>query len=369
MTKSIGKAGRQRQSGIELLRILAATGVIVLHYNNPMIGGALNISEGINRGLLYFLEALNVCAVNVFVLINGFFDVEHQKRDLMKPLKLIIQVMIFNLAFYVLRVIAGSNAPSVKGIIGVLIPANWFITIYCGLYVISPFINVLLKRLSQRDYKLFLAISIVTFSAYPMLVDILEELTQKSFNGLSTIGMYGSQYGYTIVNFALMYIIGSYIRRFGIKVSSLKLLIALLINTIILAAWGLLDETLGYNMLDFVHVERNAWEYCNPLVIFQAVIIFTVFMRMKFVNNVVNKLANAAFCVYLIHGYFISHLKITQVVSMQNPLLTILHIATCCIGIYLIGFIINWIYSWAIKIIEKPVDRAWKRHRRYTVEL
>ena len=54
---------------------------------------------------------------------------------------------------------------------------------------------------------------------------------------------------------------------------------------------------------------------------------------------------------------------------MQNPLITILHVTACCIGIYLIGFIINLIYSWAIQLIEKPVDRAWKKHRRYTVEL
>ena len=290
MTESIG-----RQSGIELLRILAATGVIVLHYNNPMIGGALNIGTGVNRGLLYFLEALNVCAVNVFVLINGFFDVENQKRDLMKPLKLIIQVMLFNLAFYVLRVIAGSVAISVKGIIGSLIPANWFIIIYCGLYVISPFINVLLKRLSQGNYILLLILSICVFSVYPMLVDILEESTGNTFNGLSTIGMYGSQYGYTIVNFVLIYIIGGYIRRFGFKASGLHLLIVLLINTIILAVWGRLDETFGYNMFEFVHVERNAWEYCNPLVIIQAVIIFLLFMRMQFVNNAINKLAKAAF--------------------------------------------------------------------------
>ena len=142
-----------------------------------MIGGALNIGTGVNRGLLYFLEALNICAVNVFVLINGFFDGENQKRDLMKPLRLIIQVMLFNLAFYVLRVTAGSVALSAKGIIGSLIPANWFITIYCGLYVISPFVNVLLKRLSQGNYILLLILSICVFSVYPMLVDILEELT------------------------------------------------------------------------------------------------------------------------------------------------------------------------------------------------
>ena len=374
MTESIGRqagrqAGRQRQSGIELLRILSATGVIVLHYNNPMIGGALNIGTGVNRGLLYFLEALNICAVNVFVLINGFFDVEHQKRDLMKPLKLIVQVMLFNLAFYLQRVIAGRTSISVKSIIRVLIPANWFIIIYCGLYVISPFINIVLKRLSQRDYKLLLILSICAFSVYPMLVDILEELTGRTFNGLSTIGMYGSQYGYTIVNFVLMYVIGAYIRRYGIKASSSKLLIVLIVNTFILATWGRLDEMLGYNMLDFVHVERNAWEYCNPIVILQAIIIFVLFMRMDFVNSIVNNLAKASFCVYLIHGHFIGHLKITQVVSMQNPLITILHIATCCISIYLFGFITNWIYSWAIQLIDKPIDRTWNRHRKYEVNL
>ena len=97
--------------------------------------------------------------------------------------------------------------------------------------------------------------------------------------------------------------------------------------------------------------------------------IFTLFIRMKFVNNAINKLAKAAFCVYLIHGYFIGYLKITQVVSMQNPLITILHITACCIGIYLIGFVINLIYSCAIQLIEKPVDRVWKKHRRYTVNL
>lgn len=30
---------RERNSGIELLRILAAMGVIILHYNNAEIGG------------------------------------------------------------------------------------------------------------------------------------------------------------------------------------------------------------------------------------------------------------------------------------------------------------------------------------------
>lgn len=30
----------ERQSNIELLRVLAILGVVVLHYNNPVLGGA-----------------------------------------------------------------------------------------------------------------------------------------------------------------------------------------------------------------------------------------------------------------------------------------------------------------------------------------
>lgn len=39
MSTSTAEINRKRDSNIELLRILAITGVIVLHYNNPAIGG------------------------------------------------------------------------------------------------------------------------------------------------------------------------------------------------------------------------------------------------------------------------------------------------------------------------------------------
>ena len=41
--ESVGNAvmaKKERQSNIELLRILAILGVIILHYNNPEIGGS-----------------------------------------------------------------------------------------------------------------------------------------------------------------------------------------------------------------------------------------------------------------------------------------------------------------------------------------
>ena len=52
----------------------------------------------------------------------------------------------------------------------------------------------------------------LAFSVYPTIVDFLIEITKHEFLGLSSIGMYGSQYGYSIVNFTLCYCVGAFIR-------------------------------------------------------------------------------------------------------------------------------------------------------------
>ncbi len=40
------KEKNQRQSNIELIRILAMIGVIILHYSNPKMGGVLHMRMG-----------------------------------------------------------------------------------------------------------------------------------------------------------------------------------------------------------------------------------------------------------------------------------------------------------------------------------
>ena len=63
---------KTRQSNIELLRILAAEGVIILHYNNAGMGGGFLYVEpwSINQLVMTFLESIFVCAVNLFILMN-----------------------------------------------------------------------------------------------------------------------------------------------------------------------------------------------------------------------------------------------------------------------------------------------------------
>lgn len=65
----------KRKSNIELLRIILILLVIILHYMNISMGGALGKvrPNTFDYYLDHFIESLSIVAVNVFILITGYF--------------------------------------------------------------------------------------------------------------------------------------------------------------------------------------------------------------------------------------------------------------------------------------------------------
>lgn len=68
-----------RESGIEMLRMISMLFVIILHYNS---GRAFEyVHEGsINFYVLNIMECVAICAVDLFVLISGYFLSATQKE-------------------------------------------------------------------------------------------------------------------------------------------------------------------------------------------------------------------------------------------------------------------------------------------------
>ncbi len=344
---------KERQSNIELLRILAIMGVMVLHYNNPLIGGGITYAKenSLNLYILYFWESIFVCGVNLFMLISGYFMCESKRRNIWRPIELIVQVMVFREAIYITRVIIGNTPFSFKTLITTLLPVNYFVILYCVVFLISPFINMMIERLTEKAMRTLLLLSILLFAVFPTFVDMIGELRGAEFVGLSSIGMYGSQWGYTIVNFVLMYLIGAYLRTGYSKIqrwSSGKLVVGLIICAVAMIAWARINDKVGF------FTERSAWEYCNPLVIAEAVIIFCLFQRIDIgTNKVINKLAEGVFTVFLLHQVFIPHLKIERFVT-GNPAIMVLHIVGSIVVIYFVCWVVHLLYH----SIEDPVFKA-----------
>lgn len=184
-----------------------------------------------------------------------------------------------------------------RGLLGAFIPANYFVILYIVVFIISLHINLIFEQLDSRKRKLFICTLGALFSVYPTIVDVLIEVTKHNFNGLSSIGMYGSQYGYSIVNFIMCYCIGAYIRFESERISKVSngILVGGLLSCVaIMTLWSAINDKIGY------FTEKTAWEYCNPLVIVVAICAFLLFKRIniknrRFINSLAKGKLNSLF--------------------------------------------------------------------------
>lgn len=321
-----------RKSGIELLRILAASAVVVLHYHEI---ASTNVGSRLNMLTLDMLESFAICAVNVFCVISGYFMIKTPKRTIGKALSLLFQVSLINSCFFIFSVATG-NSFSWGGLFYNLVPHNYFVVLYVVMYIVSPYINSIISNLSDAGRKRFLLIAISLFSIWPTVVNVSGELFHVSWFGLNSIGAWGSQKGFTIVNFLLLYSIGACFRLDAFKVKRSGWLI--LACGLLIFLWGYLCDLTQW------HSTKSAWEYHNPLVILLSVLLLDYFRGLDFQYKFINDLAKGAFFCYLIHWKILMHAKIDYFAT-QPICYMLLHILVLIIVCYIISWFAYLIYN------------------------
>ena len=339
----IDKIRDQRNSSIELLRIISIVGVVILHYNNINWGRGFNYvnENSINSNAMHLLECISIVSVNVFILISGYFLIKSEKRSLVKPIRLIVQVIFFVTTFYVITIIKDKSVFSISGLIRIIPSTLWYLSVYIALYLVSPFINKLLNSISNENRKLLLLLMFILFSVEPTLVDLLNSVSGESYNYLSFISLMGSDAGYSIVNFILVYIIGALIRQNEeslIQIRVIRLILYYLLSLLM-------------NFLFYLLIGDCALNYSNPLVVIQSALVFMIALRIRMKNNrIINLLSKAAFTAYIIHVFFFDYFDIQAYVN--RPLLIYLsHTFATALIIYAVSWILYMIYS----CIEAPV--------------
>lgn len=346
-------AKRSRNSSVELLRILAACMIVVLHYN----GRAINASSGLSTGFLALLESLCVCGVNLFIMISGYFLCKTQKRTWGKPIYLLLILSVIFISGYLLKCYATGEVINWLTVIhAVLPPKNYFVLLYITLYIITPYINIVLNRLADKGRTVFIVVLLLIFSLYPTLMDIYQSFLHKEIMGVSTVGAWGHQHGYTIVNFVLCYCMGAYIKMNNLtsKFKNWKILIVCAVLILSIFAW--FEFWLHHNQAPYRLLECNALNYSNPLVIALSAMLLLLFTGMHFESNFINTLAKAAFVCYLFHLEILEYLKINEY-AQQGGLSLFIHLFVCIITIYLVSWVIWRVLEFALSPIVKLLDR------------
>lgn len=335
-----------------MLRIITMCGVVLLHYNDSK---ALTFVQSgtAHQFILFFLESISICAVDLFILISGYYLSGSQKRSLLKPVELIVQVVLFKEAIYLMQVILGIVDFSINGLILHAVPDNYFVILYCTLYFISPYLNLIFRHLSKSGIWTFMITIILLFSIWTTLVDLFEEIRGAEWMGLSTITRWGSMQGFNIVNFALVYCVGGFMRHELIKIPQKRTLIgAWILTVIVVYVWAQLTQNLTRLEL------RSAWVYHNPFVILSAMLLFTIFKDLKFQSKFINRLSAASFTCFLIHAILLPYIGIQRAVE-SSVWMMLVHIVISVIGVYLVSWIVYEIYTFATGWIFNRL-RLWK---------
>lgn len=270
---------KERQSNIELLRILAMMGVLAGHGVGMV--NALPTRETIPSSplsSLFFIlfSCVFVGGVNVFVLISGWFGIRASVKGLLKLLFQFFFLLWGVTAFLLLTGMIQIEELTFKNCLG-LTDGYWFVVAYIGLYILSPVLNLFAEQASQRQQQLLL-ISFYAFQCYYSWTT-------------SYLDYFG---GYSIVLFIGLYLTARYFKRFPVEYIknrswSLFIILAVCASLVMLLS------------LYFFGNAGRMVRYDNPLVILEGICLIFAFQKWHFQSKIVNWLAASCFAVYVLH--------------------------------------------------------------------
>ena len=134
----------EKNYGIDALRILSMFMVTILHVLTQ--GGILNASGRFTSQyeVVWLLQTMAFCAVNVYALISGYVWVyaKYRYRNLME---LWLQVFFYTVSITILfRLLCSSSVSAldwIKAIFPVMFNQYWYFSSYVALFIFIPLLN------------------------------------------------------------------------------------------------------------------------------------------------------------------------------------------------------------------------------------
>ena len=254
------------------------------------VGGALIYKSGVRLYVYWWLEALAIVAVDIFVLISGYFLCESKFKAKNVFKTAVGGVWIYSILFSLLAMkIAGEGINYgllIKACVPILTKKYWFVNSYILLYILSPYINKLIHSLTKKQFSLLIGYFILFFSIRPTIFPLT--WSQDGTGGMGIIG------------FIMLYCIGAWIRLY--YKDSKKIYHWLMIY--LLCSFLLVVSKVGILRIN-ENISTKFYSYASPIVLIEAVALFFVFLSKKPMNkkagNLINKIAKHSFSVYIIH--------------------------------------------------------------------
>ncbi|WP_350493505.1 acyltransferase [Thomasclavelia cocleata] len=269
---------RQRNNNIDLIKFIAIFMVILLHFFVYTGFYDLNRVDSISI-ISFILKQIAVICVPLFMMTTGYLmnKKEVSKKYFNKLLNTILTYVVISvICMFFLKYILCEQISFFQLIMGVFtfktIKYSWYINMYIGLYLLLPFLNIIVDRVKEnKRIFIYLIILLSMFTSIPKFYDL----------------WYWGKILYPI-NY---YFIGAYFKYYSVDIKKYWFLI---IFICILFTELLISIVLGMNF----HVFSDNNIIFNLI---KSVSVFSFFLSLKIDNNIIiQKISRHTLSIYLV---------------------------------------------------------------------
>lgn len=293
---------KKRMVSVELLRIISMLMVVMLHYLAK--GGLLTpiLEEfGEKSYVAWFVESFCIVAVNVYMLISGYFLVEARWK-LSRLVELICQVLFYGVGVVAVLLLTGMVSlgeldiyRTSQYVLPISMEHYWFATAYVGMYLFAPILAVGVKAMEKKQLQMSIVLLLFFHSVMKTIMPIQLTVDER---------------GYDALWFMCVFLVAAYVRLYGIPFFHT-------VKNGILCYAGTAMFIFGYSMLlrriclhtgVFKGVVQNAYQYNHLLNLLAALALFCAFLRWNIsgesrVARMICRIAPYTFGVYLLHEH------------------------------------------------------------------
>ena len=335
-----------RERNFEVMRTWAMFSIVIYHCMCHGIGSDYAFDLQLPVSLFNFtfsdlILVIGSIAVNLYVLVSGYFLVNAKfkvSRIIRTWVSALFYSVIITTMFLLLSLEPWSIVTLGKSFFPLSTDAYWFVSQYIGLLILSPFLAMLVRQLSYRQYvALLIGMGLMVLSVIP-------------YFPLGT--RFSISHGNSVWSFVYLFFIAGFIRLHLKRIPMGKLVVTVL---------GLALLTMVSEMVLGIHngVGYLLWFNYNGILLFLSVAVF-VFIRQQQIPetgiwSLMVKVAPYTFGVYLIHDHLLMRDWIWKTLSMTsyaNQWIYALTVIVVCVLIFAICILIDTVRKRLFAILK-----------------
>ena len=272
--------------------------IVILHILGA--GGVISNTKtlSVNYEVGWFIETAAFCAVNCYALISGYVGVfaKHKYSNLVM---LWLRVIFYTVGITIIFMIIQPGSVGKRSLVSALFPVftnqYWYFTSYVILFLFIPLLNNALNTLSKKQIQ-------VTLITILVIISVIFPFVNAAFG--DDIFLLG--YGYSAWWLIILYLVGGYVRKYGLfkRVKTGLLLLCYLIVISLVWVSKLVIHFVTQKVFGSPRYEDMWISYISVFVLLAAVFLLLFFERISIKETLakfVGFISPLVFSVYLIH--------------------------------------------------------------------